>query len=105
MSAGETLARWSAIARSSRGACYIMFGLVITAEAHVAFAGASHHTKKHLDRKHFFKDSKHATGVCLGTVQSQTNVCLGMTSQKLLLQVQLLTRITLRHIKSHGGNV
>ena len=40
---GETTAGWSAIARSLRGVCFVMFGPVITAE-HVAFAGASQHT-------------------------------------------------------------
>ena len=37
---GETLAGWSAVARSHHGRMDIMFGPVITAEAHPAFAGA-----------------------------------------------------------------
>ena len=41
---GETTAEWSAVARSHRGVCYVMVGPVTTAEAHVAFAGASQHT-------------------------------------------------------------
>ena len=40
----ETSAGWTAIARSPFGVRYVMFGPVITAEAHVAFAGASQHT-------------------------------------------------------------
>ena len=35
----------SAIARSPLGVCYVKLGPVITAEADVAFAGASQHTK------------------------------------------------------------
>ena len=48
---------------------------------------------------------RHAANVCLGSVQSRTNVRLGVTSQQLLLQVQLRIRFTLRHTYSHGGNV
>ena len=32
---GETTAGWGAVARSPFGVCSVMFGLVITAEAHV----------------------------------------------------------------------
>ena len=37
---GETTAGWGAIARSPLGVCFVTFGLIITAEAQVAFAGA-----------------------------------------------------------------
>ena len=51
-----------------------------------------------------FQRARHAADVCLGSVQSRTNVRLKLTSQ-LPLQVQLRSRLTLRHIHSHGGNV
>ena len=41
---GETTAGWHAIARSSHGVCYVMFGPVITTAAHLLYAGASQHT-------------------------------------------------------------
>ena len=41
---GETLAGWGVISRSSRGRIYVMFGPVITAEAHLAFSGARIHS-------------------------------------------------------------
>ena len=41
---GETLAGWSAVARSPHGRIKIMFGPVITREAHLAFAGARVHS-------------------------------------------------------------
>ena len=37
---GETLAEWSVVARSSHGRIDVMFGPVITTEAHLAFSGA-----------------------------------------------------------------
>ena len=40
---GETLAGWSAVARSRHGRVDIMFGPIITAEAHLAFSGAGTH--------------------------------------------------------------
>ena len=36
---GETLAGWSVISRSPRGRIYVMFGPVITTEAHLVFSG------------------------------------------------------------------
>ena len=100
-----------------------MFGPVTTVEAHVAFAGASHHTNNTAELSgiteslHFlclaarfprssrvciFHDTRHAADVCLGSVQSLTNVRLGLTSQSHLLPVQLRSFLTLRHICSHG---
>ena len=37
---GETFAGWDAVARSLHGRTGVMFGPVITTEAHLAFAGA-----------------------------------------------------------------
>ena len=41
---GETLAGWSVISRSSHGRVVIMFGPVITTEAHLALSGARTHS-------------------------------------------------------------
>ena len=40
-----------------------------------------------------------------GSVESRTNVCLALTSQQLMLQVQLHIFPTLRHFNSHGEDV
>ena len=37
---GETLDGWGAVARSLHGRIYVMFGPVVTTEAHFSFAGA-----------------------------------------------------------------
>ena len=41
---GETLAGWGVISRSPRGRIFILFCLVITTEAHLAFSGARTHS-------------------------------------------------------------
>ena len=41
---GETVAGWGVISRSPRGRIYVMFGPVITTEAHLAFSGARTHS-------------------------------------------------------------
>ena len=52
-----------------------------------------------------FVDSKHAAGVCLGTIQARTHVQLALTFQQLLLKVQHRLRITMRHVSGHAGNL
>ena len=52
-----------------------------------------------------FYDSKHAASICLGTIQSRATVALGLTCQRLLLQVHVRLRITLQHIYSHAQNL
>ena len=47
---GETLAGWGAIARSPNGRIDIIFGLVITTEAHLAFSGARTHSNNTAER-------------------------------------------------------
>ena len=41
---GETLAGWGVISRSPHGRIDIMFGPVVTTEAHLAFSGARTHS-------------------------------------------------------------
>ena len=52
-----------------------------------------------------FFGSQHAADVCFGSVQRRTNVWLAGTSQQIILQAQLRTSHTLRHVCCHGGNV
>ena len=101
---GETIAGWGAVARSPDGRLYVMFGPVVTTEAHLAYAEARTHTNNTaklssiikalsflglagpVDRglqACIFYDSK-ATDICLGMVQTRTNVPLGLLSQQLL---------------------
>ena len=89
---GETCAGWGAVARSPHG-IDITFGPVITTEALLAFVH-SDNTADMSDMAEAFPfgphglvardanscvcfDSKHAAGVCLGTIQARTNVQLG----------------------------
>ena len=48
-----------------------------------------------------FHDSKHAAGVCLGTILARTHVQLGLFYQQLLLKVQHRLRFTMQHVYSH----
>ena len=41
---GETLAGWCVISRSPHGRINVMFGPVVTTEAHLAFSGARTHS-------------------------------------------------------------
>ena len=41
---GETFAGWCVVSRSPHGRIYVMFGPVVTTEAHVAFSGAGTHS-------------------------------------------------------------
>ena len=41
---GETFAGWGVISRSPHGRIYVMFGPVVTVEAHLAFSGARTHS-------------------------------------------------------------
>ena len=74
---GETLAGWRAVARSSHGRMDVMFGPVITTEAHLAFGGARTHSNNAAEMSAMaeglvardanscvFNDSEPATGVC-----------------------------------------
>ena len=91
---GETLAGWCVIERSHHGRIDIMFGPVITTEAHLAFSGARTHSNNTAEMTAMvealsflgprgpvardvdsciYYDSKHAAGVCLGTIQARTH--------------------------------
>ena len=123
---GETTAGWRAVVRSPDGRLYVMFGRVVTTEAHLAYAGARLHTNNTAELSSIiealsfwepagpvsrgsqaciFYDSKHAADTCMGMIQARTNVPLGLLSQQLLLQAQLRLRITMQYVYSHGQNV
>ena len=109
---GETLALWSVIARSLHGSIDVMFGPVITTEAHLAFADArvnSNNTDEMIlaivEALAFLVphglvardtnacapfDSMHAAGVCLDTNQAHTHVHLALSCQQSLLKVHCL---------------
>ena len=122
----ETLAGWGAIARSLHGRIDVMFGPVITTEAHLAFAGARVHSNNTAQMSAMvealsflgphgpvareahacvFYDSKHAAGVCFGTILARTHVQLGLSCQQLLLKVQHRVRFTMQHVYSHAENL
>ena len=116
---GETFAGWSAIARSPDERIDIMFGPVITTEAHLAFSGArtrsnnTAETTAMIEALSFlglrgpvardansciYYDSKRAADVCLGTVQARTHVQLALACQQSMLSVQHRLRLTMRHV-------
>ena len=123
---GETLTGWGATARSPHGRLDVMLGLVITAEAHLAFAGARIHSNNTAEMSAMiealsflgphglvarnansciFKDSKHAAGTCLGTIHDRTHVQLALACQQSLLKVQHRLRFTMQHVYGHTGNL
>ena len=52
-----------------------------------------------------FDDSKHADGICLGTIQARTHVQLALACQQSLLKVQHRLRFTMQHVYRHTGNL
>ena len=51
-----------------------------------------------------YHDSKHAAGVCLGTIQARTHVQLALACQQSMLSVQHRLRLTMKHVYGHTGN-
>ena len=103
---GETLAGWGIIARFPHGRIVVMFGLVITTEAHLAIAGARTHSNNTAEmsamiealsfvgplglvardaKSCIYYDSKHDAGICLGTIQAHTHVQLALACQQSML--------------------
>ena len=100
---GETLASWSVISRSPHGRIDVMFGPVVSTEAHLAFSGARIHSNNTAEmtamiealsflalrgpvardeQSCIYHDSMHAAGICLGTVQARTHVQLALACQQ-----------------------
>ena len=93
---GEILAGWSVISRSSRGRIFVLIGLVVTTEAHLAFSGARTHSNDTAEMTAMIEalsflgphgplardeqsctyfDSQHAACVCFGTIQARAHMC------------------------------
>ena len=123
---GETFAGWYVIARSPYGRIDMMFGPVITTEAHPAFSGARTHSNNTAEMSAMiealsflgprgpvardvdsciYDDSKHAAGVCLGTIQARTHVQLALACQRSMLCAQHRPRLTMQHVYGHTGNL
>ena len=123
---GETLAGRGVISRSPHGMIDIMFGPVVTTEAHLAFSGARTHSNNTAEMTVMIEalsflgphgpvardeqwciyyDSKHAAGVCLGTIQARTHVQLALACQQSMIYAQHRPRLTMQHVYGHGGNL
>ena len=122
----ETLAGWGVIAQSLHGRIVVLFGPVITAEAHLVFSGARTHSNNTAEMTAMIEalsflgprgpvardansciycDSKHAAGVCVGTIQARTHVQLALACQQSMLSVQHRLRLTMQHVYGHTGNL
>ena len=123
---GETFAGWGVIARPPRGSVDVMFGPVVTSETHLAFSGAkasSNNTAEMIamiealyflgprgsiarhEEACIFDDSKHAAGICLGTIQARFHVQLALACQRSTLCVQHRIWLTMQHVYGHVGNL
>ena len=52
-----------------------------------------------------YENSKHAAGVCLGTIQARTHVQLALACEQSLLKVQHRLRLTMQHVYGHTRNL
>ena len=52
-----------------------------------------------------YYDSKHAAGVCLGTIQARSHLQLALACQRSTLRVQHRLRLTMQHVYGHAGNL
>ena len=123
---GETLAGWCVISRSPRGRIFVLFGPVITTEAHLAFSGARAHSNNsaemtamiealsfrgphgpvtHDEQSCIYYDSLHAAGICLGTIQARAHVQLALACQQSMIRAQRRLRLTTQHVYGHSGNL
>ena len=123
---GETFTGWSVSSRSLHGRIYVMFGPVVTTEAHMAFSGARTHSNNTCEitamivafsffgsrspvtpgeQNSDFFDSMHAAGICLGTIQARTHVQLTLAYQQSVIRVQRKLRLTMQHVYGHSGNL
>ena len=120
---GETLAGWSVISRSPHGRIDVMFGPVVTTEAHPAFSGARTHSNNTAEmtamiealyflgphgpvtrdeQSRIYYDSMHAAGICLGTIQARTHVQLALACQRSMIFAQRKLRLTMQHVYGHS---
>ena len=104
---------------------FVLFGPVITNEAHLAFSGARIHSNNTTEmtamiealsflssrgpvtpdeQSCIYYDSMHAAGICLGTIQARTQVQLALACQQSMIRVQHRLRLTMQHVYGHGGH-
>ena len=104
----------------------VMFGPVVTTEAHLAFSGARIHSNNTAEmtamiealsflgphgpaaqdgQSCIYYDSTHAAGICLGTIQARTHVQLALACQQSLIHAQRRLRLTMQHVYGHSGNL
>ena len=123
---GETLGGWSVISRSLHRRIDVMFGPVVTTEAHLAFSGAKTQSNNTAEMTAMIEalsflgphgpvardeqsciryDSQHAVGVCLGTIQARTHVQLALACQRSMIYAQHRLRLTMQHVYGHTGNL
>ena len=123
---GETIAGWGVISRSPHGRIDVMFGPVVTTEAHPAFSGARTHSNNTAEmtaliealsflgphgpvardeQSCIYYDSLHAAGLCLGTIQAGTLVQQALACQRSMILAQRKRRLTMQHVYGHSGNL
>ena len=123
---GETLAGWGVTSRFPHGRIDIIFGPVVTSETHLAFSGARTHSKNTADMTamiaalSFFgpdgplardehscynNESKHAAGVCLGTIRARTHVQLARACQPSMIFAQNKLQLIMQHVYGPRGNL
>ena len=120
---GETFAGLGVISRSPNGRIDVMFGPVVTTEAHLAFSGARTHSNNTADMTAMIEalsflgphgpvarddqpciyfDSQHAAGVCLGTIQARPHVQLALACQQSMICAHHRVRLTMQHVYGHS---
>ena len=111
------------ISRSLHERIDVLFGAVVTTEAHLAFSGARAHSNNTPEMTAMVEalsflgphgpvardeqscihyDSQHAAGVCLGTIQGRTHVQLALPRQRSMICAQHKLRLTMQHV--YGQN-
>ena len=111
---------------NERSITRVMFGRVVTTEAHLAFTGSRTHSNNTAEmttkiealsflgphgpvardeQSCIYYDSEHAAGVCLGTIQARTHVQLALACQQSVIRAQHRLQLTMQHVFGHGGNL
>ena len=114
---GETLAGWDVISRSPHGRIDIMFGPVVTTEAHLAFSRARTRLKHCLflvlmaqwpgmNNRVSIIILNTLFGVCLGHDRSPHTCTSGASMSAIcMVSVQHRLRVTMQHVFGRGGNL
>ena len=114
------------ISRSPHGRTDVMFGLVVTTEAPLAFSCARIHSNNTAEmtamfgalsflgprglvaldeQSRIYFDSMHAAGICLGTILARPHVQLALACQQSTIRAQHRLRLNMQHVSGHGGNL